>query len=77
MGHLELAECFERAIWVPLSDQNLHYDGVNNSALVLCSVKKTHEGEYRCRVSNDCSGSVLSEVVHVELVKPDGECVHE
>ena len=80
LGHMELADSLERALWSPLSAQHLHYDGVNNSTLILCSVRKTHEGVYRCRVTNSSGGTVLSEDAHIELVKPDGmsalSCVH-
>ena len=72
LGHLELADSLEGALWTPLSSQNIHYDGVTNSTLILCSVKGAHEGQYRCRVTSSCGQSVLSEVAHVQLIKPDG-----
>ena len=73
MGHLELADTYERALWVPLSDQHLHYDGVTNATLVLCSIGESHEGMYCCRVSSDSGDSILSEAAHVEMIKPDGK----
>ena len=71
-GHQELADSYEKALWPPLSPQNLLYDGVNNSTLQLCSVQKHHEGVYRCRVSNS-AGSVLSEPASVSLIGSDGK----
>lgn len=72
LGHLELADSLEKALWVPLSSQNIHYDGVANSTLILCSAKGAHEGQYRCRVTSSCGQSVFSDVTHVQLIKPDG-----
>ena len=74
LGHWELADGLEKALWAPLSSQNVHYDGVNNSTLVLCSVRGEHEGLYCCRVTSSSGRSVLSDATRVELVKPDGVC---
>jgi hypothetical protein len=71
LGHWELADSLEKALWAPLSSQNVHYDGVNNSTLVLCSVRGEHEGLYCCRVTSSSDRSVLSGATRVELVKPD------
>ena len=74
LGHWELADSLEKALWTPLSSQNLYYDGVNNSTLVLCSVREEHEGFYCCRVTSSSGRSVLSDATRVELIKPDGVC---
>jgi hypothetical protein len=70
LGHLELADTLEAALWTPLSTQHCHYDGATNSTLFLCSVSETDEGVYRCRVTNSAGGSTFSEPAHVQLVKP-------
>ena len=74
-GHLDLASSLEKDFWVPLSAHNLHYDGVLHSTLTLCQVKGAHQGEYRCRVTNDRGASVLSNAANVSLVKPDSEWI--
>lgn len=74
LGHMELADSLEKDLWSPLSAENLFYEGVNDSKLMLCGgVRGSHEGVYRCRVTCQSSGgSAMSEATHVELVRPDG-----
>ena len=73
LGHLELAASLENDLWVPLSSIHCHYTGADTPTLMLCGVKETHEGEYRCRVTSSDGGSILSQAAHVSLVKPNGE----
>ena len=73
LGHLELAASLENDLWAPLSALHCHYSGVETPTLVLCNVKEEHEGVYSCRVTGSDGGSVLSQAVHVSLMKPDGE----
>jgi hypothetical protein len=75
LGHLELAASLENDLWVPLSSIHCHYTGADTPTLMLCDVKETHEGEYRCRVTSSDGGSILSQPAHVSLVKPDDKAV--